>query len=280
MTTAGQSHESDRIGFFSWFGYELPFAQRLKLLKTAGYAHISIWLGPEEKLVLDGIPEEMCALSADSRLHIECAHADYQDANLIWKGTDAQRRRLAEQMQRLIRLCLENGIGILVMHVCKGDAPPKPNPEGLEFIRGLVDGTPADGRVAIAIENTRNPEVINYVLSAIKAPNLGLCYDSSHDFLHSARPTELLKDWGHRLLYTHFSDNDGKQDSHWIPGEGIIDWDLIDTAFPHGFRGNISFEVQPKDRFSEPVEGFLAHSLEKATWLRDKLLRETGKEAS
>ncbi len=37
---------------------------------------------------------------------------------------------------------------------------------------------------------------------------------------------------GNLVFTTHISDSDGKFDRHWLPGEGIIPWDVVRDNFP------------------------------------------------
>lgn len=250
-----------KLGFFSWFGYELPFHDRLRLVAKAGFRSISVWLGSEEQLYSQGRSPEMQAIAANEGLQIECAHAPYRDCNLLWDGTDEDKRQLHQQIIDHLLLCKQLHAPIMVMHACKGATPPKPNQEGLDLLRDVATQAEAV-QVVIAFENTRKPEVIDYVLSGVDSECVGFCYDSCHDFLYSTKPGQLLQSWGHRLVYTHFSDTDGKLDRHWIPGKGTVDWQLVADVFPQGFTGSISLEVQPMDPRVESVEVFLRESLE------------------
>lgn len=40
-----------KLGIFSWFGYDLPLAERLELIAAAGFESTFLWLEPEESLV-------------------------------------------------------------------------------------------------------------------------------------------------------------------------------------------------------------------------------------
>lgn len=258
-------------GFFSWFGYELPLDERLQKLRAASFNRVSMWLGEEEELVkLNRLHDINCyAIKAD--VDIECAHASYKGCNSIWDGSDQERQKLFDDYKKQIEFCRLSKIPILVMHVVVGDTPPAPNEDGLFFMKELVK-LASDSNVRIALENTRKTNALNYLLDRISTPSLGLCYDSSHDFLYADRPTKILYDWGSRLIYTHFSDNDGKTDSHWLPGIGVINWDLIQAVFPENAIDCISLEVVPQNPTSEPIRTFLKKAFENGKWLVNKLV--------
>jgi sugar phosphate isomerase/epimerase len=149
---------------------------------------------------------------------------------------------------------------VLVVHVCKskGEQPKGQNGRGLEVVRDLVKYA-EDSGVRIAVENTQGADYVDYLLENIESPWLGLCYDSSHDFLYSDEPGRLLRRWGGRLLTTHIGDNDGQDDRHWLPWEGSIDWGEVRKSFPVGtYEGCLNLEVFPKDARGESVANFLA----------------------
>jgi sugar phosphate isomerase/epimerase len=96
------------------------------------------------------------------------------------------------------------------------------------------------------LENTIFADGITLILSEIKSEYLGFCYDSSHARLN--KDEFLLKDFGHRLITCHISDNDGQEDRHWLPGNGEINWKDFYSSFPkESYSGNLILEVCPTD---------------------------------
>ncbi len=55
--------------------------------------------------------------------------------------------------------------------------------------------------------------------------NLGVCCDVNH--LLKETPEEFIQKVGRRITTLHISDYDGLDEKHWVPGEGIIDWNLV-----------------------------------------------------
>jgi sugar phosphate isomerase/epimerase len=256
----------DVPGFFSWFGYPLPIENRLQLIKEAGFDRVSIWLGNEEACVSEHRPADLCAAAARLGLFVECAHAPYDDCNLLWNDENSAADPLVGRMASWIRFCGTQGIPVMVMHLTRGDDPPHPSAAGLARIEGLVEEA-ARSSVVVALENTRKTAAVDRALSSIDSPHLGFCYDSSHDFLYARHPTDILRRWGGRLAYTHLSDNDGTGDSHWIPGRGTIDWAAIRDALPKRRPLPLSLEVVPIDPSSQSAESFLRESMERGAAL-------------
>ena len=256
--------------FFSWFGYALPFQKRLQHIKNANFASVAIWLGVEEQMMTDARYDEMCSTIAAVGMSISSAHSPYKGCNAIWNGSDTEKERLRQELTANLKVCKDYQIPIMVMHLTEGNDPPEPNEDGLSLVRTL-GRLAAEASVTIAIENTRKTSTLDFVLSRIESSGISFCYDSSHDFLYCEEPTLILRRWGHRLAYTHFSDNDGREDRHWLPGLGSIDWALIEKAFPKNYNKCISLEVFPKNANREPIDDFLKEAHLKGNWLEQAL---------
>jgi sugar phosphate isomerase/epimerase len=65
----------------------------------------------------------------------------------------------------------------------------------------------------------------------------------------------------------HLSDNDGLEDRHWFPGDGVVDWHKIAQAFPkQKCSGRLLLEILPKDKVpKESPEVFIAQAYESLT---------------
>ena len=127
----------------------------------------------------------------------------------------------------------------------------------------------------LAVENTRKSHYyLDQLYSSIESPFLGLCYDSSHDFLSVSEPGEILRKWGHLLVATHLSDNDGISDKHWIPRKGAIDWEMVKECFPKDtYTGFLTLEVVPKTGEVGSARVFLKKAFESILWM-ESLLKE------
>ena len=231
------------LGMFSWFGFELKQEQRLRLIGEAGFKATSFWLakrweeehGVDYRRVADAVRR--------SGLKLEFIHGDYRGCNAIWDPSASSRRTVRQDYHYYVDFCRDNRIPTVVLHLTRGPHPPPPTEAGLEFLTDLTAHAARYG-VRIALENTRHQEHLDAALEAIHSPFLGLCYDSSHDFLYGEPVGAVLERWGRRLFVTHFSDNDGEADRHWIPDLENPLWDRVASAFPaRTFSGAIHMEV-------------------------------------
>jgi len=75
------------------------------------------------------------------------------------------------------------------------------------------------------------------IVDEINCPEIALALDTGHAGITSSASIETLAA-GPRLRSTHVHDNDGRQDTHWPPGSGRIEWEswveALDVIEYHG----------------------------------------------
>jgi len=97
-------------------------------------------------------------------------------------------------------------------------------------------------------ETVSNSDAMLRLIDEVGEDNFGAVLDVGH--LHAAKEliplsVEKLAD---RIFYVHASDNDGRDNFHWAPGRGTVDWDGVFEALrKHGFRGPIAVDVGGPD---------------------------------
>ena len=71
---------------------------------------------------------------------------------------------------------------------------------------------------------------------------LGVCLDTNHLLKESLQ--EFIRKVGARIVTMHAADYDGKNERHWMPGEGINDWKLLVRNLKAvGYQGPLMFET-------------------------------------
>ena len=73
--------------------------------------------------------------------------------------------------------------------------------------------------------------------------NAKICFDVNHLLQESHK--QFFQKTAQYIITTHFSDYDGVDEKHWIPGEGIINWkELIELFSDAGYSGRYLFEME------------------------------------
>ena len=73
-------------------------------------------------------------------------------------------------------------------------------------------------------------------------PDLGVCFDTNH--LLDERNADFVRELGDKIITTHVSDYDFRNERHWMPGEGKVDWVELVTALEEvGYDGPFLYEV-------------------------------------
>ncbi len=231
------------LGIFSWFGLDLPLENRLNLIKKAGFSTTCLWYGAEEDMVRNNQADFMPKLVRERGIKIDNIHVPYNNTNYIWSEANDKREVIWRELSDGIIYCSKHDIPIMVMHPVKGQAPPPPSKDGLEFFRQLVKKA-ENQNITIALENVpAGNEHLEYLFQQIPSPNLGFCYDSSHDNIATAFKRQALEKWGMRLATVHISDNMGKNDDHLVPGQGNIDWTTVISHIPKSYIGALLLEL-------------------------------------
>lgn len=231
------------------------------MIRDAGFDATALWW-EEDKAHVREMRDLAPELVRNAGLHLDNFHVPYRRCADLWSDDADARHSVVKEHVGWVRDCGRHDVARMVMHVSLGSGTPPPNAHGTDSIRRILDAG-YDENVEISIENTRSPAHVAYLLENIEAPLLTLCYDSSHDRLYSPEPLELLERFSHRLGATHLSDTDGKLDRHWLPGEGVVDFDaLANRLSGEGYGGTYLLETVPKDR-TEDAESFLRTAYER-----------------
>lgn len=90
-----------------------------------------------------------------------------------------------------------------------------------------------------------------YIMENVGRDNVGICLDNNH-FIKSDS-IDFVRELGRYVVTTHFSDYDGVEERHNMPGEGVTDWKGLTAALEDsGYKGPWLFEVCFEN--SEPTD--------------------------
>ena len=260
-----------KYSMFSWFGYLMPFKERIKVIAEAGFDGAMIAWEDEQgpwPLKKDQFPEIVRQMG----LEITNIHAPFMGYNDIWQASRLEIKAKLRQFQRFIKDCHRFDIPVMVLHTNDLDDFTPDLDKGRAFFSELVNTAEKYG-VDLALENVSRQDLLEYLLNQIDHPRFGMCYDSSHDFLQGGSRGRILKAFKGRIKALHLSDNDCLKDRHWIPGQGRIPFDTLMPeirAIPS--LESISYEVIADKDWQEKKPLAFAKAVKESLFLEKKEL--------
>lgn len=97
----------------------------------------------------------------------------------------------------------------------------------------LVENLP---RTCLGNTSTELLDIINGI------DNTAICFDVNHLLIESQ--ITFVKNTKGKIQSTHMSDYDRKNERHWLPGEGVIDWnELLSALIESGYKGPFIYEA-------------------------------------
>lgn len=182
-------------------------------------------------------------------------------------SSDAARRQEAlDEMRAAIDAASVLGAGFLVVHlglpagqpVPPGDNDPRALARSLETLVSLASGT----GVRLALEVIPNPmstpdALAEFFDSGGAVGDAGVCLDLGHAHLLGG-VADAAETLGGAIITTHVHDNNGREDSHLVPGQGSIDWPVALAAlWKVGYADRLVFEVADRG----DADGVLARTV-------------------
>ena len=213
-------------------------------IKEAGFKNVFIqWYDKEWEIS----QEEQLKYIRKSGLNVIFAHLGYQNMNDIWVECE-EGEALVERYKNDIKVCKENNISLVIMHLTRKSTAPKYNEIGLERIRKIVDYAKELG-VKVAFENTKIKGYLEYIFDNIKNDNIGICYDAGHCHAHfdDEFNYEFFKN---KVFAVHLHDNHGELDEHLLPFDGTINWENVMRKLKEcDFKGYITLELSYRNDY-------------------------------
>ena len=255
----------------------------LRLVKEAGFEHVSIGFGSSRVFHGDGWEDEMLRIRAIlDGLGLRCAltHLPYHNLTVSSEISDFE---MDEAIKRAIRATAILGADRTVMHT-RTNYPAKATvdkaqslKDNISLIKSLLP-TAREAGIILAIENLpkfeRYPlyphttEDLLELFCEINDPMLGICWDFGHGLMTDLDQEESLRKIGKNLKATHIHDNFKNDDQHLIPGIGICNWKSVMPILKEiGYEGPFMLElVYPDD---STLSAFLKHSFASIERLQD-----------
>ena len=247
-------------------GYDVPFAERYRLIKEAGFDCVMLWWS--DKFGRGEGFEKDADLARDAGLYIENMHAPCHEQNDLSKD-NLQGEHVLYDYVKCIEDCNKHQIPTVVIHLPDDEYPL--NELGNARLDVIIDRAGSLG-VNVAFENLRNVNNLASVLNRVKYPHIGYCYDSCHH-INYAPDKDLLGLYGSRIKAIHLQDNGGSHNQHQLPFDGCINWSqVMENLKKTGYKGAITLEPMNLDYANIGMKEFLKLAHERALRLEQILL--------
>lgn len=267
-----------KINISTIIGSTIPVIEQLPLIKAAGFdGFFTTYNGTESE------PIDLWALEAQKiGLEFETIHGPFQYANRLWEAGETGQEYLHFLKHSIIDACSRIRVDKCVMHVTVGNTAPAVTEEGLALFRELCDYAKSK-QVHLAFENLEPLPHIDHVLEHILDPYHGFCWDCGHNACYTPH-IDMMQKFGSRLQCIHVHDNlgvtqpgniDYRDDRHFLPFDGILDWDWFAGKLNAvDYRGPVTLEVSVSGKKiyqDMSAQEYLAAAYERGVMLRDKL---------
>lgn len=276
------------LGTMIVYGYpraDLP--GELAIAAQIGATHLEIL--PDWRSYPD--PRELVARVADAGLVVHSAHGCWGGQAIAARGVDLASldRSVLVESRDDIRRCIAwlHGAGgsFLVVHP-GGLADPEDFVPRRDALVASLAGLAAEAeaaRVVLCVENMP-PGVhpgssmadLAGVVAEVADPSVALALDTGHAWIVENRGSTpdpglgaATRSAGRLLATTHVHENNGRQDAHWPPGLGGVDWDAwIRHLDAIDYRGPILLEcIRHLRQYPESIDAALLARLRKMTGL-------------
>ena len=257
--------------------YDDRFEYALECAKNAGFKYISMGFGSSKCFHSDDWEKDVLRIEKLlGKSGISCiqTHLPYYDL-----GTSSEI--IDEAMDRAMIRCIEAG-GKLgaewnVYHArtaINDNYSPRKSMELAKIAVAPLAEKANECKSGIAIENlpiwpgwaqarffTADYEDLCELHDYFRNEYVSVCWDFGHANLLGNNQEKALEYAGSRIKCTHIHNNDGREDQHYLPSQGNIDWILIvKTLRKIGYNGALMLELDYQDK--PFLASFFAHSLD------------------
>lgn len=212
--------------------------ETINAIKNAGFKNVFIqWYNKD----WNPNQEEQLRYIKECGLNVIFAHLGYQGINNLWLDNEIGNS-LVERYKNDIRICKENNIPMVVMHLTSKSEAPQYNELGLNRLKEIVDYAEKLD-IKVAFENTKIKGYLDYVIDNIDNENVGICFDSGHYHVHFDDELDFDK-FKNRIFAVHLHDNDKSDDLHLMPFDGTLNWkEGISNLKKCNYNGPITMEL-------------------------------------
>jgi len=249
--------------FYPYYSIE----QALHLTEEAGFEYIEYpceYFKDYDEHGLEKHMKEVAKIAEAYSIKPYQLHATYGEINFQLASSEKKvREEATRKIEEWIRYASMLNAPILVIHPA--------------FIRPLQDATymEATKRIAeinvklakrlartgeeydvkIAFENCPepwfggSPADLLWLISRANSDYIGACLDTGHANINQLDSAQSIRQLSNHLIATHIHDNNARDDQHYLPLMGTIDWKEVMRAFKDiSYKYSLIFEVRENMR--------------------------------
>lgn len=200
----------------------------------------------------------------DSGMELWSVHLPY-GGEIDYASPDESVRRNGQlAAERFLAATAELGASVAVMHPSSEPVPEGEDRERhVRSIRKTLEAlTPvaADLGLQIGVELlprsclANRPSELLRIIQGFDEETVGVCLDTNHANLKT-RLERVVSDVGDRIVSLHVSDNDGDDEKHWFPMEGVIEWEpFLKALLATSYDGPFMYEARGIEDPEEAVQ--------------------------
>ena len=178
-------------------------------------------------------------------LHLPIAPQEHYDVSNKFATVEA----MAYQTELIKRACETMGIKHFVIH--SGGEPIREEDredriklagEKLSILADLTAQYGADMCIEVLPRTCLGRDSDEILAMLAYDDRLRVCFDVNHVFRESE--VDFVRKIGSKIATTHISDRDNINERHWLPGEGVLDWNaILDVLNEVGYNGVWMYEI-------------------------------------
>lgn len=229
-------------------------ARKLKDMVDNGFEAVELvtagpWNNEEEKANYPYV-NEFAKMIKDSGLIYQGVHLPF---SLPWwhfaSSDEESRKQAVETFKRAVDMHGELLPNLFVIHPDGKPKTPEMRPIMFDQLTKSMEEICEFSPRTVCVENMVGDRLLNNMSEAkellSRVPKLCMTIDVNHSLLQ--KPEDYIACIGDRVKNLHISDNDGTDERHWLPGEGIINFNAILSNLEKiGYNGTFNYEVNIK----------------------------------
>jgi len=248
-------------------GYPIT-EEMFRAYQESGIANIEISFGIKEEVTENLDCAKISALSKQYGVNLWSYHLPFGHFNVldISSCNPEVQKDSIQYLSDLIKRVSDIGIDKYIIHPSGEPIEDAERPERMkrakESLAELAKVAAACGGT-IAVEDLPRTCLGNCsddMLDLLSADeSLRACFDTNH--LLGEDIVEFIRKVGKKFITTHVSDYDFKNERHWLPGEGKINWTaVLDALQEVGYQGLWLYEISMTTPDSILRERVLTHA--------------------